>query len=108
MSSRGQKNLQAAFGDMRADYDFMKESRFIRRRTGLASGGASADYHIRSEEDYYKGIEKARDVVRNDMVVGQALNRRCENIIQDGFSIHPRTGDAGLDLALWTLWDEWS
>jgi lambda family phage portal protein len=108
MSSRGQKNLQAAFGDMRADYDFMKESRFIRRRTGLASGGAAADYHIRSEEDYYKGIEKARDVVRNDMVVGQALNRRCENIIQDGFSIHPRTGDSGLDLALWTLWDEWS
>lgn len=64
MSSRGQKNLQAAFGDMRADYDFMKESRFIRRRTGLASGGAAADYHIRSEEDYYKGIEKARDVIQ--------------------------------------------
>lgn len=106
--SRQQKSLVAAFGDIRADYDFMKESRFIRRRTGLASGGAAADYHIRNEEDYYKGIEKARDVVRNDMVVGQALNRLVENVIQDGFTIHPRTGDKKADLELWNRWDEWS
>lgn len=106
--SRKEKNLAATFDDIRSDYDFMKESRFIRRRTGLASGGAAADYHIRSEDSFYKGIEKARDVVRNDMVVGQAVNRLVENVIQDGFTIHPRTGDKGADLELWNRWQQWA
>lgn len=106
--SRKQKSLAEAFDGIRADYDFMKESRFIRRRVGLAQGGAAGDYHIRNESDFYKGIEKARDVSRNDMVVGQALNRRAENIIQDGFTVNPKTGDRKADLELWNRWNEWA
>ena len=74
--SKSTASMAKAFNDIRADWNMSRESRFVRRRTGLPSSyGASADWHYRNENDYYNDIEKARDMDRNDAVVGQTVDR---------------------------------
>ena len=89
----------------RADYRMSKQSRFLKRKTGLATGGGTGDYHIRNETDYYRDIEKARDMDRNDVMAGQMLDRLTVNIIQEGFAIDPKTGDKQLDADLKQRWN---
>jgi len=102
------KTIQSAFADIRADYDATRYSRFVRRRTGVAPMGASADYHFRTEKEYYDLIEQARDMDRNDGLVGILANRRVDNIVQSGFTLDPKTGDKGLDNELWAWWEDLS
>lgn len=85
-----------------------RETRFNRRRTGLAPQGNTADWHYRNEEFYYRDIEKARDMDRNDSIIGQTLDRAVDNIVQDGFKLDPKTGNAELDALLKRKWFEWS
>lgn len=85
-----------------------RESRFVRRRTGLAPLGGTADYHYRNETAYYRDIEKARDMDRNDAIVGQTIDRAVSNIIQDGFTLDVKTGDTGVDEALKDYWLDWA
>ena len=62
--SKSTASMAKAFDDIRADWNMSRESRFVRRRTGLPSSyGASADWHYRNENDYYNDIEKARDLM---------------------------------------------
>lgn len=103
-----QLSLAKSFDDFRADYDMSRESRFVRRRTGLAPLGGTADYHYRSETSYYNDIEKARDMDRNDAIVGQTVDRAVANIVQDGFSLDVKTGDKKLDADLKARWLEWA
>lgn len=100
--------VTAQFEKIRADYDMSRESRYVRRRTGLAPRGGSADYHLRVEELFYKDIEKARDMDRNDSVVGQIIDRSVANIVQDGFSLDPQTGDKSLNDELYARFQEWA
>jgi lambda family phage portal protein len=108
MSRRKRKTFIDTFDQIRADYDMSRESRFVRRRTGLAPQGNTADYHYRVEQHYYDDIEKARDMDRNDSIVSQTVTRSVDNIVQDGFTVEPQTGDAGVDNELWARWKEWS
>lgn len=109
MSKRkGPRTIQSEFADIRADYDATRYSRFVRRRTGVAPMGASADYHFRTEKEYYDLIEQARDMDRNDGLVGILADRRVDNIVQSGFTLDPKTGDKGLDNALWQWWEDLS
>jgi lambda family phage portal protein len=101
-------NIQSAFSDIRADYDATRYSRFVRRRTGVAAMGSGPDYHIRTEAKYYELIEQARDMDRNDGLVGILADRRVDNIVQSGFTLDPKTGDKGLDNALWQWWEDFS
>jgi lambda family phage portal protein len=103
-----QDNLQSAFGQQRADYEMSRQSRFIRRRTGVASMGSGADYHYRNESQYYRDIEQARDMDRNDAVIGILADRRVDNIVQSGFKLDPKTGDKKLDLDLWQRWNDFA
>jgi len=106
---RPRKNsVVSEFDNIRADYDMSRESRFVRRRTGLAPAGGSADYHYRTESLYYTDIEKARDMDRNDSIIGQTIDRAVANEVQDGFSLDPQTGDKGLDTELWERWKAWA
>lgn len=98
-------SLSDNFDGCRTDYEATKNSRFVRRRTGLAPQGGTGDYHFRAETQYYELIEKCRDMDRNGDVIGQAVDRAVANIIQDGFTLKPTTGDKDTDLELWTLWD---
>lgn len=97
-----------AFEDLRADYEAAKTSRFRRRRRGLSPTGSGADYHYRNESDYLKIMEYARDMDRNDMIVGQMVDRAVINEIQDGFTLDAQTGDAGVDGELEGHWKEWT
>lgn len=92
----------------RADYNAAKESRYRRRRTGVSPQGSSADWHYRTESDWLKILEQARDFDRNDMVVGQTVDRAITNTIQDGMSLDPLTGDSGVDDEIEARWKEWS
>lgn len=96
--------VSRSFHSLQSDYDMSRESRFIRQRTGLAPQGGSADFHTRNEWLYYRDIEKARDVDRNDSLISQAVDRAVSNIVQDGFTLDPQTGDEGLDLELRERW----
>jgi len=93
-------NLAQSFETLRNDYSAAKSNRFRRQRTGLLPLGSGADYHYRNETDYFKVVEYARDMDRNDAVVGQTIDRAVTNIIQDGFGFDPQTGDAQLDTDL--------
>lgn len=106
---RGQRqNLSETFDGLRADYDMSKHSRFVRRRTGLAPQGGSADYHNRNETQYYENIEKARDMDRNDSVIGQIIDRSVANEVQEGFTLDVKTGDAGADEAIKARWESYA
>lgn len=111
-------DLQAMFAGMKSqwksanvpvgDYDADRDGPLMRTRTGLAPGGGSADYHNRNEADYYKRIEKARAMDRNDAVIGQIIDRSVANEIQDGFQLQINTGDKSLDDTLQAMWHDWS
>lgn len=92
----------------RADYDAMKSSLHVRSRVGLATGGGGADWHIRNETRYFQLVEQARDLVRNDTVIGKTIERSALNITGDGFIPSPDTGDKGLDAALFDYWTDWA
>ncbi len=102
------KTLQSTFDGIRADYEMSRESRFVRKRRGVAPQGSGADYHYRIEAQYYRDVEQARDMDRNDAVIGILADRRVDNIVQSGFKLDPKTGDKGLDLDLWERWTEYS
>lgn len=101
-------SLADSFEHLRSDYSAAKASRFRRRRTGTNALGSGADWHVRNEGDYLRMMEDARDMDRNDVIVGQVLDRAVTNTIQDGFVLDPDTGDKKLDLDLKARWDEWA
>lgn len=102
------KTIPQAFADIRNDYEMSRDSRFVRKRTSLPTNGGGADYHYRTETQYYDDIEKARDMDRNDAIIGQLVDRVVANVIQDGFGVTPNTGDRAINDALWYRWKEWA
>jgi capsid protein len=102
--SRFNPTLAESFNTLRADYAAAKQSRYRRRRTGIAPSGSGADYHYRNESDYLRVMEYARDMDRNDVIVGQTIDRAVANEIQDGFTLSPMTGDPVLDKDLALRW----
>ena len=96
------------FGTAQADYAATKRDRFNVGRTCLPYNGGSGDWHIRNETEYYRFVEDAYDMERNDSVVGSMIMRRTINVIQDGFRLEPDTGDEGLNLALKDRWNDWA
>lgn len=58
----------------RADYEALKA---VPAGPQWAAGhGAGANWHFRSESQYLRLMELARDVIRNDMVLAERLSRR--------------------------------
>jgi len=98
-------SLADCFVDAQSDYAAAKASRYRRRRTGVSPMGSGADYHYRSESDYLRLLEEARDFDRNDVIVGQTIDRAVDNIVQGGFTLDVDTGDKQLDDAIETRWE---
>ncbi len=96
-----------AFAELKSDYQATRSSRFRRTRTGYTHSGSGADYHYRSQADYLRLIELARDMDRNDCIVGQMIDRAVINMIQDGITLDPQTGDEGLNKEQAARWVEW-
>lgn len=107
-NKKGSGTVSEYFARIRADYDMSRQSRFVRRRTGVNSMGSGADYHYRNQSQYYADIEQARDMDRNDSLVGTQVDRRVDNIVQQGFTLDPKTGDKKLDLDLWQRFENFA
>ena len=103
-----ERSLAESFETLRNDFKIAKESRFQSKLSGVSLSGTGADYHYRSETSWLRSIEQAREFDRNNMVVGQGVNRLCDNVVQDGFTLDPQTGSDELDAALWDKWQEWA
>src|SRR5262245_30490794 len=107
MSRRGTYNVQDEFRELKArsDYAMSKPSRFRRTRNGLYG---SADSHYANEAAFLRDREYIRDMDRNDMTMGAAINRITVNEVQTGYRPEPNTGDAGLDAELKEDFREWA
>ena len=79
--------LAEAFDGLRSDYSASRATRFRRTRTGLSAAGSGADYHYRNESDFLRVREYARDMDRNDCIVGQTIDRAVTTVVQDGFTL---------------------
>lgn len=77
-------------------------SEFRRNRSGVSGTGRSADYHYRSEGGYLRMVELARDMDRNDSLVGSIVDRAVLQTVGDEITPDPKTGDEGLDAELKT------
>ncbi len=108
MRDRPDVTMADRFSELRSDYAAAKDTRFRRKRTGLAPMGAGADWHTRSETAYLRIIEQARDMDRNDAVVGTTIDRAVTNTVQDGIVVSPQTGDDALDADLAARWGGWA
>lgn len=94
--------------DVRSSYFAGGESRYLPMPTGIDPMGTGADYHYSSEFSYFLMMERARADDRDNMVVGQAINRVVANILRTGMSLDFDTGDKAVDLELRARWKEWS
>lgn len=106
--ARSSPTLADAFDKMQADYSAAKMSRFRRRRVGYVAMGSAADYHYAIQTDFLRILESARDMDRNDVIIGALVDRAVTNLIQDGMCVEPETGDEGLDAELRERWKEWA
>jgi capsid protein len=92
---------------LRADYDMAKQTRLQRRRK-VPAMGSHADYHYRTESDFLKCMEYARDAMRNDVICSSMIERADTNTIQDGFLLDFQTSDESLNRTLSKLWNGWA
>ncbi len=101
-------NISQAFESIKSDYSAAKSSRFRRTRIGISSMGSGADYHIRNEGDFLRIMELARDMDRNDVIVGQTVDRAAMNTIQGGFTLQMHTGDTEVDAEIERRFRDWA
>jgi len=94
--------------DMRADYNMATSSRFRRSRTGVSGTGRTADYHYRTETGYLRMVELARDMDRNDSIVGSIVDRAVQQTVGDELTPEPKTGDDKLDTELKANWTDYA
>ncbi|MDE2100770.1 MAG: phage portal protein [Patescibacteria group bacterium] len=102
------KTLQKGLDEAQAAYSAARRSRFRRLRTGTLAMGSGADYHYAIPTDYLRIIEDARDMDRNDAIVGTIVDRAVTNLVQDGMAVEPQTGDDGANAELAARWKDWS
>lgn len=106
------RSLRESFNDhrdeLRSDYAMGTTSRFRPAPRGVAAMGSGADYHYRNESQFLRMIERARFFDRDNMIVGQGVNRLVANVIQDGFTLDVRTGDKKADKEIYNRWWEWA
>src|SRR3990167_569881 len=94
-----------ALREIKADYAAALPSRFRRTRTRL---GGRSDAHYAASTQFYDLREDARDMDRNDAVIGQLVDRAVINMIRDGLTLVPQTGDRALDEELRGRFAEWA
>lgn len=103
-SAAKQEWRRSRTANIEAIYRAARKTRFTRATHQVTSTATSEDSHYSSEADYFRIIETARDIDRNDLVVGQGISRMVNNVVQDGFQLDPKTGNKGADELLKYLW----
>jgi lambda family phage portal protein len=102
------QSFRQAFGELKNDYAAGTNTRYRPAPRGVQISGSGADYHYRSETKFLRAIERSRFFDRDNMVVGQGVNRLCANVVQDGFTLDVRTGNKSIDKELSERWSEWA
>jgi lambda family phage portal protein len=102
------KSLSEAFEGLRSDYNAAKASRYRRRRKGIVELGSNADFHYVREADFFRMMEAARDMDRNDSFTGMAIDRLVDNLLQSGFRLDPTTADEKVNVDLAAAWADCS
>jgi len=93
---------------MKADYTAANMTRHRSMPSGVNSLGSGADYHYRNDAAFYRLIEIARALDRNDMVIGQAVTRVVDSVLQNGVRLDAKTGDSDLDRYITAKWNRWA
>lgn len=100
--------IDEAMREYHASYFASSNSRHLPTPPGISPMGSGSDYHYRTEAEYFRMMERARFLDRDNMVAGQGVTRLVANVVQEGFAIDPDTGDEGLDAELVDRWWEWA
>jgi lambda family phage portal protein len=108
VSDRDRMNIAQPLFEFKQDYDAMRESNYVRSRSGLAPSGGGSDYHIRNETLYLKLVERARDLCRNASIVEKSIEKAATNVVGDGFTLRPETGNKAANDLLYKKWVEWT
>lgn len=91
----------------RCDYHMANRTNAQQRyKKGVPTQGAGADFHYRGDFDWLWMSELARDLYRNNMILGSITDRAIENTLQGGFVYDPDTGDKRLDQDLKQWWED--
>ncbi len=101
-------SLAESFQSLKNDYNAAKPNRFRRQRTGVQPMGSGADWHLRVDQHFWSMMEQARAMDRDDVLVGQMLDKAVNHTLQDGLKLDPQTGDKELDKDLKARWKDWS
>ena len=74
---------------------------------GIDPLGTDADYHYRTERNYFLHVERGRAAVRNHPLVEQGINRLIANLGLGDFTLDPDSGDRSFDADLRSKWTDW-
>ena len=94
--------------EIASTYSSGEASRMNPAPRGIDPLGSDADYHYRSEHNYFLHVERGRNAVRNHPLVEQGINRLIANLRLDGFSLDIDSGDEELDQAEQDNWKGWT
>jgi capsid protein len=100
--------IQQNFEAMRADYAGAKDSRWTRKRDSVNGFGRSGDWHISKQTHYLRMMERARSMDRDDIALGQTVDRAVSHTIQGGFAPDPKTGEKSIDKEWKARWEEYA
>ena len=71
---------------------------------GIDPLGTDADYHYRTEFNYFLMVERARTAVRNHPLVEQGVNRLLANMRLDEMTLDVSSGDPAVDADQKAFW----
>jgi hypothetical protein len=74
---------------------------------GIDPLGTDADYHYRTEHNYFLMVERARAAVRNHPLVEQGVNRLLANMRLDEMTLDVNSGDPAVDADQKAFWYGW-
>lgn len=90
--------------EVESTYASGESSRMNPAPRGIDPLGSDADYHYRSEHNYFLHVERGRAAVRNHPLVEQGINRLVSNLRLDGFILDVDSGDPAFDEEVQADW----
>jgi hypothetical protein len=75
---------------------------------GIDPCGTDADYHYRTERNYFLMVERGRAAVRNHPLVEQGINRLVANLKLGEFTLDVNSGDDAVDADQKADWNAWT
>lgn len=93
--------------DAQASYAAGESNRMNPTPKGVDPLGTDADYHYRTERNYFLMVERGRAAVRNHPLVEQGINRLIANLKLGDNTLDVDSGDERLDADIKAEWLAW-